>query len=187
MQNYKNKHTKLKTFISISLITLIFTIGFCSALLTDADTSLATFTVGDINILLTESKNLDLTIVPDKTIAKDPVVTVIANSVPSYLFVEITEMNNPETFLEYIIEETWNPLDGYENIYYTTTEQKNIDQNFPILKNNTVIAKGNIRKEVLKNLNKSSYPSLNFSAYAIQKDSIVNEKEAWEILLGSKK
>lgn len=187
MQIYKNKHSKLKIIMLISLMALIFTVGFCSAFLADADTSLATFTVGDINILLTESKSLDLTIVPDKTIAKDPVVTVIANSVPSYLFVEITEINNPGTFLEYIIEETWNPLDGYENIYYTITEQKNIDQDFSILKDNAVIAKRNIRKETLKNLSKSSYPSLTFSAYAIQRDGITSEKEAWEILLVSKK
>ena len=57
-----------------------------------------TFTVGDINIGLTETTT-DYKMVPGNTIAKDPTVTVKANSEACWLFVKVTESENLDTFI----------------------------------------------------------------------------------------
>ena len=63
-----------------------------------------TFTVGDINIDLSESEDLDLKMVPGNSIKKDPKVTVKAGSEACYLFVKVTESNNLKDFITYSVK-----------------------------------------------------------------------------------
>ena len=69
---------KKALFIMLSAALIVCaTVAGTLAWLTDTtDPVVNTFTVGDINITLTESKNLDLKMVPGRTITKDPKVTV---------------------------------------------------------------------------------------------------------------
>ena len=79
-----------KKVLSIVAVVLVLccAIGGTLAWLTDRTNPVVnTFTVGDINIELKESENLNLKMVPGNTIAKDPKVTVKADSEACYLFV----------------------------------------------------------------------------------------------------
>ena len=75
----KRKGIATKTMFMILAVVLIvgISVGGTLAWLTDTTTPVTnTFTVGDINITLAESENLNLKMVPGNTITKDPKVTV---------------------------------------------------------------------------------------------------------------
>ena len=116
-------------------------VGSTMAWLTSGtDPVVNTFTVGDINISLEETgttlennenkKNFDF--VPGDALAKDPKVTVIANSEKCYLFLKVTEAYNTYTDLSGKII-NWNireldndaPLDG-NNGWVAYTPENNI-------------------------------------------------------------
>lgn len=151
-----------------------------------------TFTFGDIDITLTESKDLDLKVVPGKTIAKDPQVTVLADSEACYLFVKVEEQNWPvvaETrMLDYAIADGWIALDAqeYPGVYYreVTAEDAKKGASYYVLKGDTVNANGvvtvseNLTKEQVGEF-KVSAPKLAFTAYAVQQDGIDTAEDAW--------
>lgn len=146
-----------------------------------------TFTVGNVNIGLTESENLDLKIVPGKTITKDPKATVKAGSESSWLVVKIVESTDPDfdAYMTYTIAEGWteygNENDSGERIIYRAVDGvAETDQDYEILKDNQVMVKGlEVTKPMIDELQKTGqYPELTFMAYAIQKDSINDIKTA---------
>ena len=93
-------------------------VGGTLAWLTDqTDEVKNTFTVGDINIGLTET-TADYKMVPGNTIAKDPTVTVKANSEACWLFVQVTESTDLKDFITYAIAEGWTALPGVDGVYY---------------------------------------------------------------------
>ncbi|MEI3142371.1 MAG: TasA family protein [Oscillospiraceae bacterium] len=103
---------KKKTLALVLALTLLVAgvVGGTLAWLTDQTAEVKnTFTVGDINIGLTETTT-DYKMVPGNTIAKDPTVTVKANSEACWLFVKVTESENLDTFITYAIAEGWTAL-----------------------------------------------------------------------------
>ena len=94
---------KKKTLALVLALTLLVAgvVGGTLAWLTDQTAEVKnTFTVGDINIGLTETTT-DYKMVPGNTIAKDPTVTVKANSEACWLFVKVTESTNLRTSSTY--------------------------------------------------------------------------------------
>ena len=84
---------KKRTLALILALVLVFgaAVGGTIAYLTDTtDPVTNTFTVGNIDITLAETKD-DFKMVPGCDIAKDPKVTVTANSEDCWLFVKIDE------------------------------------------------------------------------------------------------
>ena len=82
---------KKKTLALVLALTLLVAgvVGGTLAWLTDQTAEVKnTFTVGDINIGLTET-TADYKMIPGNTIAKDPTVTVKANSEACWLFVKV--------------------------------------------------------------------------------------------------
>lgn len=111
---------KKKTLALVLALTLLVAgvVGGTLAWLTDRTAEVKnTFTVGDINIGLTETTT-DYKMVPGNTIAKDPTVTVKANSEACWLFVQVTESENLDTFITYAIAEGWTALPGVDGVYY---------------------------------------------------------------------
>ena len=154
-----------------------------------------TFTVGNINIELTETKpeNQQAKIIPGVDIEKDPKVTVNPNSEACYLFVKITEENWP-TFTEtdgttkkvsYGIPTDWKPLAGETGIYYREVDAATAKkgESYYILKGDTTYPNGVVT--VSENLTKNevngitTQPKLTFTAYAVQKDGISTAADAW--------
>ena len=91
-------------------------VGGTLAWLTDETQNVVnTFTDSDINITLTETdvennQTPDANsyqMIPGHTIAKDPKVTVLADSEACWLFVEITESANFDSYMTYGIADGW--------------------------------------------------------------------------------
>lgn len=151
-------------------------VGGTLAWLTDQTAEVKnTFTVGDINIDLTET-NRDYKMVPGNTIAKDPTVTVKANSEACWLFVKVTESENLDTFITYAIAEGWTKLQ--DGVYYREVPASAADQTFSVLAGNTVTVKSDVTKTMLKTA-KTDAPTLTFKAYAVQKDNVASASDAW--------
>ena len=186
---------------------LVACLGVALAVLTIAGTTLAyltattgpvtnTFTVGNIDITLTETKpdNKQAKIIPGVDIEKDPKVTVMANSEACWLFVEVEEDNWP-MFMEtdettrkvsYSIDTGWTKGDGTNiptNVYYRAVDAVTADTSFYVLKGNNQYTNGvvtvseNLTKDEIQTI--TTYPTLTFTAYAIQKAGFTTVADAW--------
>lgn len=171
---------KKKTLALVLALTLLVAgvVGGTLAWLTDRTAEVKnTFTVGDINIGLTETTT-DYKMVPGNTIAKDPTVTVKANSEACWLFVKVTKSENLDTFITYAIAEGWTALPGVDGVYYREVPAPAADQTFSVLADNAVTVKDTVTKEMLT-ADGFTNPTLTFKAYAIQKDHFTTAAAAW--------
>lgn len=181
----------ISTKTLVALLSLVLLLG-CSlggtlAWLSDStDPVINTFTVGDINISLDESDDLDLTIVPGVPIKKDPKVTVLEGSEACWLFVEIKESANWPDDLTYSVvtgTEGWTKLtgvEGVENVYYRQVGASDRAQEFYVLAGNTVTVSESLTKSELQQF-ASNKPTLTFTAYAVQQEGVADAETAWGI------
>ncbi len=171
---------KKKTLALVLALTLLVAgvVGGTLAWLTDRTAEVKnTFTVGDINIDLTET-TADYKMVPGNTLAKDPTVTVQANSEACWLFVQVTESENLDTFITYAIAEGWTALPGVDGVYYREVPASAADQTFSVLAGDAVTVKNDVTKTLLETA-KTNAPTLTFKAYAIQRDHFATADAAW--------
>ena len=171
---------KKKTLALVLALTLLVAgvVGGTLAWLTDRTAEVKnTFTVGDINIGLTETTT-DYKMVPGNKLDKDPTVTVKANSEACWLFVQVTESENLDTFITYAIAEGWTALPGVDGVYYREVPASDADQTFSVLAGNAVTVKSDVTRTMLETA-KTDAPTLTFQAYAIQKDHFATADAAW--------
>ena len=171
------KKKLLASVVAIALVACCV-IGGTLAWLTDqTDPITNTFTVGDVNIDLTETTGTNYKVVPGTNITKDPKVTVEANSEDCYLFVKIetTDWNNKMT---YEVADGWTELKGQTGVYYRTVESSEAPQYFQVLKNDTVVVPGTLTESELETM-ETNVPTLTFTAYAIQSANTGSAAEAW--------
>lgn len=171
---------KKKTLALVLALTLLVAgvVGSTLAWLTDQTAEVKnTFTVGDINIGLTETTT-DYKMVPGNTIAKDPTVTVKANSEACWLFVKVTESTDLKDFITYAIAEGWTALPGVDGVYYREVPASAADQPFSVLKGDAVTVNSDVTKEMLTAKDFAN-PTLTFTAYAVQKDNVASASDAW--------
>lgn len=171
---------KKKTLALVLALTLLVAgiVGGTLAWLTDQTAEVKnTFTVGDINIGLTET-TADYKMVPGNTIAKDPTVTVKANSEACWLFVQVTESTDLKDFITYAIAEGWTALPGVDGVYYREVPASAADQTFSVLADDAVTVKSDVTRTMLETA-KTDAPTLTFKAYAIQKDHFATADAAW--------
>ena len=147
------------------------------------DAIVNTFTYGDINIELTETKPevKQAKIIPGIDIEKDPKVMVKKDSEGCWLFAEVKEEG---TFVAnkvtYSIADGWTKGDGTNipaNVYYRSVDAATTNTSFDILKNNKVTVSEDLTKEEIKGINVQ--PTLTFTAYAVQKEGIADAATAW--------
>lgn len=155
-----------------------------------------TFTYGDISIDLTETDtglddddNPDTNqyeMYPGQAIEKDPTVSVNADSMDCWLYVEINESGKFADFMEYTVADGWLPLEGVAGVYYRKVDSAPETQDYPVLQNNQVNMKESVTLNMLASLTDADYPRLTFTAYAVQRDaSIANTADpvsAWALL-----
>lgn len=176
---------KKALFIMLSAALIVCaTVAGTLAWLTDTtDPVVNTFTVGDINITLTESEKLDLKMVPGRTITKDPKVTVKAGSEACWLFVKVVKSGNFDSFMTFEIANGWTELTEGSGVYYRIVGDKSADgatdKPFPVISGNKVTVKNTVTKADLNGLTEATYPTLTFTAYAVQKDGINDATTAW--------
>ena len=178
----------ISTKTLVALLSLVLLLG-CSlggtlAWLADSTGPVTnTFTVGDIDITLVETTE-DYKIVPGVNIAKDPKVTVKANSEACWLFVKIEESANWPDELTYAVATGWEELEG--GVYYRQVGASEKAQEFYVLAGEGVYANGmvtvsdTLTKSELQEL-ASNNPTLTFTAYAVQQEGVANAETAWGI------
>ena len=182
MRNHANRRS-VSSRMFIAMLALVLVIG-CAVggtiawLTAQTDPVVNTFTYGDINITLTETKpeSQQAKIIPGVDIEKDPKVTVKANSEACWLFVMVEESG---TFVAnkvtYSIADGWTQGDGTKipaNVYYREVGAVTADTSFYVLQGSTEYPNGvvtvseNLTKEEIKDI--TTQPKLTFTAYASQ-------------------
>ena len=170
---------KLTTVLAIVLVVALSVAG-TYAYLTDKTAQVVnTFTVGNVNIDLTETTGEFYKMVPGTTIGKDPKVTVEAKSEACWLFVKVEKSANFADFLTCNMAEGWTALDGVNGVFYRQVAASDTAQNFDVLADNRVIVKSDVTKAMMDGLTDATRPTLTFTAYACQGAGFDSADKAW--------
>ena len=158
---------KLTTVLAIVLVVALSVAGTYAYLTSKTATITNTFTVGNVNIDLTETTT-DYKMIPGMTIHKDPMVTVKENSEDCWLFVKVVKSDNFDSFLTYDMANGWTALDGVNGVFYRQVAASGTAQNFDVLADNQVTVKPEVTKAMMDGLTDATRPTLTFTAYACQ-------------------
>lgn len=188
-----------KTLTMVLAFALIFALGIGATLAWLTATSgevKNTFTTSDINITLTETtggEKKEFKMVPGHTIAKDPTVTVAANSEDCYLFVKVEKSTNFNDFMTYTMAAGWTQLtddkgQDVDGVFYREVKASTVDQEFGVLKDDKVTVRGTVTKDMMNAIDEGTAdaPTLTFTAYASQlyksNGTEFTPAEAWAVL-----
>lgn len=173
---------KKRTLIILVALVAVFgmAVGGTIAWLTDQTESITnTFTVGNINIELEETAT-EFKMVPGVTIAKDPEITVRSGSEACYLFVKVEKSPNLDDFIDYTMATGWIALTGANGVYYREVDATTSDMTFSVLEGDQVTCKDTVTKGMMDALTgAAAYPTLTFTAYAVQQSGSGSATEAW--------
>ena len=206
-RKYRSSRNKTLVLVLSLVLVMGFVVGGTLAWLTaETDEVKNTFTYGDINITLDEADVNDedndsnttervtsqstYKMIPGTTLSKDPTVTVEKGSEACWLFVKVEKSTNFDSFMEYSIAEGWEKLttDDGSLVYFRSVASSESDQKFAVLKDNQVEVKNEVKKDQLNALDTNEdgtkedpaeYPTLTFTAYAVQKEGFVTAAAAW--------
>ena len=166
--------------IIMAVLLAVVGVGVTVALLVASSKPVVnTFTIGGVKITLTETTT-EYKLTPGATVAKDPTVTVLANSEKSWLFVKVEKEQDFDAYCTYELQDGWTALEGHSGIYYQLVEKSSENQAFPVLKNNCVLVKDTLTEEQLNAI--TANPTLTVTAYAIQDDGLGTATAAWQAL-----
>lgn len=193
MKHVANRRRSVSSRAFIALLALVLVIGCVAGgtvawLVAKTDPVVNTFTYGNIDIALTETTGTSYKIIPGTNIAKDPKVTVAADSEACWLFVKVEETG---TFVAdkvtYAIANGWTQGDGTEipsNVYYreVSAEDAKTGVNYYVLAGNATYPNGviTVSADLTKENIPAANPTLKITAYAVQKENIADAKTAWE-------
>ena len=183
----KRRSAKKALAVLLSLVLVIGCVaGGTLAWLTAQDTPVVnTFSTSTIGVELEETTTV-YKMIPGWDIAKDPKAWITDGSEAAYLFVEVKESTNFDTFMTYAIADGWtllnsdsaevgsdivtdNTTDDTYVIYreVTAADQMGEDSAFAILAENKVTVSGEVTKEMMSAADFIE-PTLTFTAYAHQ-------------------
>lgn len=174
-----------KTLITVlsALVVILFGIGITvSFLLASSQPVINTFTVGSVEIELRETTGSKYKLIPGADIKKDPVVTVLAGSEESWLFVKIEKQNNFDAFCEFNVDSSWSALPSHNGVYYQKVPSALNNTRYQVLENDSVHVKETVTENQLSEINAN--PKLNVTAYAIQSDGLESAHDAWREIEG---
>lgn len=190
-----------RMFAALAALVLVLggAVGGTLAWLTaTSDTVVNTFTVGDIDIDLTETTGSEYKLVPGAKVAKDPKVTVKAGSEKCYVFVKVEASDAMKAAMEngviqwnvdampHNLDGIWTKLAGVtEDIYYLVADASTADQDFYILggemdyPHGRLIIPGGVTAENIAEIEAIGNTTLTFTAYAIQFEGMEDAASAW--------
>lgn len=156
-----------------------------------ADPVSNTFSYGDMKIELIETdtgigggsdqpENI-YSLSPNAEIAKDPTITVTGGTVYCWVFVEVKKSDNFDEYMEYKLADDWKKLAGEDGIYYREVPKSPEMQQIQVLADNKVKVKDSVTQQQLDAMEEKDYPSIEFTAYAVQKSEVDSPKEAWKV------
>lgn len=169
------------------LLVAVSVLGTMAYLTSKTQVITNTFTVGDINIELTETKpeSKQAKIIPGVDIEKDPKVTVKKDSEACWLFVKVeqtgTFVKDKVTYSVMTGPDDWTKGDGTNipaNVYYRAVDAVKNDTDFAVLKDNKIYVSEELSKSDIQSI--TTQPKLTFTAYAVQKEGIDTAAAAWE-------
>lgn len=209
----------LLTAVAALLLVVMSVAGTMAYLVANTPKVENTFTTSDIGLILkehplkitdgkTDGKTIDKNatpvdavteykMVPGDTLQKDPFVTVDANSVDCWVFVEILETyntlpsNSEKKYINYDVDTTsWTKLDGVEpktkgaTVYYYSANDATVKagETKYILDDNQVIVDTAVLEIDMTAAN-TNKPQLTFYAYAIQKANVNDAATAWSYIV----
>ena len=200
MKHCANRRMSNKKFIAILSVFVMLALtmvvgcavdGTVAWLVSKSESSVSTFTLGDINIELTESEsgNQPLKIIPGVAIRRSLKVTVEANSEACWLFVKVEGTNWPD-FMEangtarkvsYSVAgegDGWIALNDHPGVYYrevSPTDEAGVAYDV----NCVVTVSKELTKAEVNSIAAGTQPQLSFTAYAVQRDGIDDAATAW--------
>ena len=156
--------------------------GTVAWLVSESESSVSTFTLGDINIKLTgESESQPLKIIPGVEIRRSLKVTVEPNSEACWLFVKVEGTNWPAKVSYSVAGGTndWKALDNYPGVYYREVSAENARTGVEYDVNGVVAVSKELTKADINSIASGTQPQLSFTAYAVQRDGIGDAATAW--------
>lgn len=191
---------KKKTFVivlCVALVTALAAGGAIAWLTATTPAVVNTFTVGKIAITLAETTGASYKMLPGSELAKDPIVTVTADSEDCWLFVKIAEADNTfaeaatKKFVNYAVATGWTQGDGTTipaDVYYREVAAAAADQPFQVLAGSVTNTDGcitisaDLDGRFSLSTGAPTLPSLTFTAYAVQKANVATAAAAWAIV-----
>lgn len=188
----KNTRNRILLTAVAALLLVAMTVGGTMAWLKDsAGDVVNTFAPTTINIEIKEHEYLydtnslgttevttedDYKMVPGATMPKDPFVRVKSGSEECYVFVKVTKSSNFDSFMTYAYNSAaWGKV--ADDIYYYKTEV-NADSadvvTTSVLATPAITVLNTVTKANLDALTETDYPTLTFTAYAIQSKNLVD-------------
>lgn len=166
--------------------------GTVAWLVSKSESSVSTFTLGDINIKLTEaeSESQPLKIIPGVAIGRSLKVTVEPNSEACWLFVKVEETNWPDlketdgttrkVSYSVNVQNGWIALEGNPGVYYREVSAEDAQRGDAYDVNCNVTVSQMLTKEEVNSIAAAeTQPQLSFTAYAVQRDGIDDAATAW--------
>lgn len=158
--------------------------GTVAWLVSESKSSVSTFTLGDINIGLTEKpESQPLKIIPGVDIKRSLRVTVDPNSEACWLFVKVEGTNWP-TNVSYSVAggtSSWTALSGHPGVYYREVLANDAETGMEYDVNCNVTVSKELTKAEIDSIAKGPTPQLSFTAYAVQRYGIDDVAEAWKV------
>ena len=165
--------------------------GTVAWLVSESESSVSTFTLGDININLTgESESQPLKIIPGVEIRRSLKVTVEPNSEACWLFVKVEETNwsrfpdaNGTAKVSYSVDvqDGWTALNNHPGVYYREVSAEDAQRGDAYDVNCNVTVSQMLTKAEVDSIASGTQPQLSFTAYAVQRDGIDDAVRAWEV------
>ncbi|MBE6925389.1 MAG: hypothetical protein E7461_00965 [Ruminococcaceae bacterium] len=175
-----NKKARFAVAFS-TILAVMFGIGVTIAFLVASSRPVInTFTIGDIQLTLTETTGESYNLVPGTTVDKDPQLIVKAGSDACWLFFVIDASSDLGNYVTYAPAAGWKPVPGIKNAYYRQVEKSNEDVAFSLLQGDVIHVKDTVTEEQLSAI--KTAPALAFTGYAVQKVELATVEEAWQAL-----
>ena len=186
------KFLKVLAVAACAVLLVVGSVAGTLAYLSDkTDPITNTFTVGDVNITLTEAYSLaaDTKLIPGKTYTKNPTVTVDSGSEQCYLFVEVNNgiagIEGETTISAQMTTNGWKQLKVNEvavpnMYYYDGVANTEIKTTYP------VFSSFKIAESVTgENMLQYASASITVTAYAVQAEGFGSAEAAWTATFGA--
>ena len=175
---------KKRTIIVVALLVAVLLVGVgmtAAILMASTQPVINTFTIGQVQITLTETTGPSYQLIPGTQVDKDPTLTVLAGSDACWLFFRVEEAYDLSSYVTYTLTPDWIPLEGVEGVYYRQVPDTAIDLPFPLLDGNKVQILDTVTEEALAEIQNAPY--LKFTGYAVQNAEVATAQDAWRLLL----
>ena len=173
---------KVLSIVAVVLVLCCAIGGTLAWLTAKSDVVTNTFTPSNIKIELKENTGAQYKMVPGQTIKKDPAAKVFAGSEECWLFVKVEKSANFDSFMTYDMADGWTELPSVTGVYYREVAATTAATDFSVLKGDSVSVKDTVTKAYLNALTQNTFPTLTFTAYAVQKDNVADAATAWSKL-----